>query len=256
MSHPASYRRILHRMGFYDYQQGLIYRHLRQEIGWIEHERRCRDYILRAVRKISPEKITVLGSGWLLELPTAELADVSGQIILADIVHPPEVREQVKNLKGVVLSEVDISGGLILEVWKKSSGRTFLNRLRSLTGINIPEFHLDNPGLVISLNILTQLETLLLRMLEKKARVSAEEMINFRKSIQEMHMMLLRKHRSILITDIAEIFIVSGKRVVEKTVLADISDGSDIEKWQWDFDMKSDDFIRKKSVMEVAAMIF
>jgi hypothetical protein len=255
MSYPASYRRILYRMGFYDYQQGLVYRYLRQGKGWIGHEQHCRDYILRAVEKTVPEKITVLGSGWLLDLPVAELAERGKEINLIDIIHPPEVKEQIRNLQNVKLVEDDISGGLIEETWRKSAGRSFLNRLKTLDGITIPEYNLDDPGLVISLNILTQLEAMPLRLLARKAKVPVTEINNFRKRVQEMHISLLRKHKSVLITDTAEIFTGSGNKVVEKTLLADMPEGSMRENWQWDFDLKKDDLKRKQSVMDVTAII-
>jgi hypothetical protein len=255
MSHSASFRRILHRMGFYDYQQGLIYRHLNQDKGWIGHERHCREYILKAVESIRPEKITVLGSGWLLELPLAELAENSPDIVLIDIIHPPEVKKQVENLQNVKLVEVDISGGLIEEIWRKSARRCFLNKLRTLDEITIPEYRLDDPGLVISLNILTQLESMPLRYLARKAKADTAEINNFRKKVQEKHISFLQKHKSILITDTAEIFTGSSSRVAEKTLLADMPGGSMREEWQWDFDLKRNDFKMKQSVMEVTAII-
>ncbi len=67
------------------------------------------------------------------------------------------------------LSEQDVSGGLIEEVWNKAGKRTFLNRLSSLETIVIPEYQpVEDPGLVISLNILTQLEVLPERLLRKE----------------------------------------------------------------------------------------
>ena len=67
-------------MGYYDYQSGLIYRHLNQESGWDSHLEKCRSYILRAIDKHKPGKVTVLGSGWLLELPIAEIVEKTGKI--------------------------------------------------------------------------------------------------------------------------------------------------------------------------------
>jgi hypothetical protein len=252
---PA-YRRILHKMGYYDYQQGLIYRHLNQGNGWQGHEKHCRDFILNAIDNDHPEKITVLGSGWLLELPLAELAERTKHISLIDIVHPPAVRDQVKKFKNIELSEQDISGGLIDEVWRKAGKHTFLNKLRSLDEIEIPEFTLRNPGTVISLNIMTQLEAMPIRLLEKKAKANEADLFNFRKEVQESHLRFLGKHKSLLITDTAEIFIDSSGNVTEdKTVIADLPEGIRKETWRWDFDLKGLDYSRKRSVMEVTALI-
>lgn len=256
MTASSSYRRILHKMEYYDYQQGLIFHHLNQGNGWQNHEKRCREFIIKAAGLLHPEKITVLGSGWLLDLPLAELAEKTKQICLIDIVHPPEVREQAGRFKNVELTEQDITGGLIDNTWRIAGKRTFLNKLRSLNEIEIPDFHLDNPGMVISLNILTQLESMPLRLLEKKAKVKESELIGFRKKIQESHLRFLANHNSLLITDTAEIIShSSGKTTEVKTILTDLPEGSLKETWRWDFDLKGSDFNQKRSVIEVLAII-
>jgi hypothetical protein len=154
MAHSISYRRILSRMGYYNYQRGLIFHHLNEEGSWNSHLSNCRNFILKAVDFYKPSKVTVLGSGWLLDLPLKELIDTVTEINLVDIIHPPEVKEQVADLKKVILKEEDVSGGLIEEVWKKSGRKTFLNRLKSLEVIEIPEYHPQfDSGMIISLNI-------------------------------------------------------------------------------------------------------
>jgi hypothetical protein len=256
MTASTSYRRILHKMGYYDYQQGLIFRHLKQGDGWQNHEKRCREFILKAAELYHPEKISVLGSGWLLDLPLAELAERTNHICLIDIVHPPEVRDQVGKFKNIELSEQDISGGLIDNVWRIAGKRTFLNKLRSLEEIGIPECSLENPGMVISLNILTQLESMPLRLLGKKAKVDETDILDFRKKIQESHLRFLARNKSMLITDTAEVFTDSAGKISEvKTVIADLPKGSMKETWRWDFDLKGSDFNMKRSVMEVSAII-
>jgi hypothetical protein len=166
MPYPASYKRILHRMGYYDYQQGFIFRHINQDKGWDEHLQRCRTFILKAVGIVNPSKVTVLGSGWLLELPLAEMSERIDMINLVDIIHPPEVIAQTATLKNISLIEEDVTGGLIEEVWKKAGKRTFLNKIDTLKMIRIPEYQPnEDPGMVISLNILSQMESLPVRLL-------------------------------------------------------------------------------------------
>lgn len=256
MTYSPSYRRILHKMGYYDYQQGLIFRHLNQENGWDNHLERCRSYILKAVDIIRPEKVTILGSGWLLELPLAELAERTSKICLIDVIHPPEVKEQVKKLKNVELREDDVSGGLISYLWRHTRNRTFLNKLHSLQEIKIPEFRLTDPGMIISLNIVTQLESLPLKLLSKKSKVTDEEYFSFRKKIQDNHLKLLRKFRSVLITDTYEVTTTrDGKSTSEATLIADIPEGTHKEEWQWDFDLRGSDYVTRRSVFKVMAII-
>lgn len=258
MPHNASYRRILHTMGYYNYQQGLIFRHLNQDRGWDTHLAHCRDFILKAIELVKPSGITVLGSGWLMELPLAEMAERTEKIVLIDIVHPPEVFEQTKRLRNVEVSEEDVSGGLIAEVWKKAGRKSIFNRLPSLETIVIPEYmpH-EDPGMVISLNILTQLEILPEKLLRKKSKATDEGFKNFKKEIQEKHIGFLKKYPSILISDIVEVVYDStGTRKEKNTLLAEIPDGRLKEEWIWDFDLLHADYNRQKSQFKVFAGLF
>ena len=99
--------------------------------------------------------MTVLGSGWLLELPLAEMIDCVEKVHLVDIIHPPEVIDQVSNLHKVTIKEDDITGGLVEVVWKEITSIPFYRKLKTLENIVIPEYKpADDPGMVISLNIL------------------------------------------------------------------------------------------------------
>jgi hypothetical protein len=257
MTLPPSYRRILHRMGYYNYQQGLIYRHMNQEGGWNSHLMNCRNFILKAFDLIRPSVITVLGSGWLLDLPLREIGDRVGVINLVDIVHPPEVKNQVAELKNVILREEDVTGGLISDVWQKAGRRTFLNKLRSLDEIEIPEYKPEfDPGMVVSLNIFTQLESMPLKLLSKKSAGDDKRFIRFRREIQQNHLTFLRKHDSVLITDLSEVVTESSGRIDEiMSVLVDLPHARLKEEWTWNYDLKRSDYYRKRSVFKVAAIL-
>lgn len=257
MAFDESYKRILNRLGYYNYQHGFIVRHINQEKGWNSHLQKCRNFILKALEIYKPEKITVLGSGWLLELPLAEMLEKVSKICLIDIIHPPEVVKQISNLPGVELRTEDISGGLINEVWQKTSGFSLFRKRNSIENIQIPEYKFDSdPGLVISLNILTQLETLPVKYLIKKSKEEADKILKFREKIQNNHLNLLKKYKSVLITDIAEIFTDSSGNISEQeSVIVDLPDGKNKEEWTWDFDLKGSDYFRRRSVLKVAAII-
>jgi hypothetical protein len=257
MTQNTSYRRILHKMGYYDYQHGLICRHLKQQGGWNSHLEHCRSLILKALDIHKPDRVTVLGSGWLLELPLAEMIERTGKVVLIDIIHPPEVYSQTAGMDSISVVEQDATGGLIEEVWEKAGKRTFLNRLPSISQIIIPEYQPDeDPGMVISLNILTQLEFLPLKLLRAKTKATESELLRFREEIQKNHIRFLMKYRSVLISDVAEIFTEdSGKTTEEKTALVQIPGGRVTETWIWDFDIIKQDFNRKRSVLNVTGVI-
>lgn len=244
-------------MGYYEYQHGLIFRHLSQEEGWNRHLERCRNFILRAVEMIKPEKVTILGSGWLLEVPITELSEKIKKVCLVDIVHPPEVRTQTAGMKNIEISEQDVSGGLIKEVWDKAGKFNFLSKLRSLEDIKIPlyRFHGD-PGMVVSVNILTQLEILPERFLRRHARVPEDEFMRFRTEVQRNHIKSLGDHRAVIITDTSEVITGRNGEISEKkTLLTGLPESTYSESWTWDFDLKSQDFNMRRSVLSVNGII-
>jgi len=257
MTQDLSYRRILTKMGYYNYQRGLIYHHLDEEGSWNDHLGNCRSFILKAIDNYKPSIVTVLGSGWLLDLPLAEMTESAGVINLVDIVHPQEVKDQVKDLANVVLKEDDVSGGLIEEVWKKAGKRTIFSRLKTISDIEVNEYKPGfNPGMVISLNILTQLETLPVKLLIKKSKVNPDDILNFRKRVQQMHLQFLLKHRAVLITDCSEIIKDNSGRSDEiPSLLADLPDALVTQEWTWNFEFRKSDFYRRKSVFKVKALL-
>ena len=257
MAYNKEDKRILNRLGYYEYQQGLIYRHLNQDKGWNSHLENCRNFILKSVEMISPSKVTILGSGWLLDIPLRELLDKTGSVVLVDIVQPPEAVKQVSGFRQVSVMESDVTGGLVREVWEKAGKIPFWKKLNTIGNISIPEFSFgEDPGLVISVNVLSQLHVLPERFLRKKSRTKEAEFIKFRKEVQEKHMNLLLKHKSVIITDICENFTGrDGKKTLVKTVEVEIPEGSYTRRWTWDFDLRRSDYYEKKSVLEVIASV-
>jgi hypothetical protein len=244
-------------MGYYNYQNGLIYNHINQEGGWDNHQERCRSFIIKALDFYKPEKVTVLGSGWLLELPFTELVERTQRVCLVDIIHPPDVISQTGSFKNVELIEQDITGGLIEEVWQKTRKYSFFNKLQSLENVIVPEYKPDcDPGMVISLNILTQLESQLVDFLRKKSRIKEEEFNIFRTEIQKKHIDFLKKNKSVLITDITEIFTDNSGNVTKiPTVITDLPDEHFKEEWTWHFDLVRSDYYTKRSVFKIVGII-
>ena len=245
-------------MGYYNYQRGLIYHHLDQEGGWESHLQNCRNFILEAAARLRPVKVTVLGSGWLLDFPLDEIAGMVDEVSLVDIVHPPEVLEQVSRLANVKLKGDDVTGGLIRDVWKKCAGRKYFNRLKSLEEINVQDYQpVDEQGMVVSLNILTQLESLPLAFIRKRAKAGEDEYNRLRSEIQKKHISFLRKHKSVLITDLSEIITGSSGEITEEpSLIIDLPEGRYREEWTWSFEQKRPDYYTRKSDFRILALQF
>ena len=244
-------------MGYYNYQNGLIIHHVNQKGGWEGHQEHCRNLIEQALKLYKPEKITVLGSGWLLELPLAEMIGQSKKVCLIDIIHPPDVISQVGSYRNVELIEQDVTGGLIEEVWQKTSKYSYFNKMRSLEDIIVPEFNCDgDPGMVISLNILTQLESLMIDYLKKRSKIEEKEFNLFKTEIQRKHIDFLNKHRSVLITDYAEVITNrSGCIKTIPTLLTDLPHCKFSEEWTWNFDLKGSDHYNSRTKFNIVGLI-
>ena len=257
MTHSISYRRMLSRMGYYDYQNRLLYHLLNQQGGWDQHLENCRRFILKALEYYNPEKVTVLGSGWLIDLPLAEMIEKTRKICLVDIIHPPDVVSQAGKIMNIELDEQDVTGGLIEEVWKKTRRFSFFHKLRSLKEIVVPEYLPESdPGLVISLNILTQLESQLIYYLKKISKIDEEEFKIFSSQIQQEHLDFLRKYRSVLVTDYAEVITNrSGSIKTITTLYADLPESKFKEEWSWNFDHTGDDLYNSRSEFKIIALI-
>jgi hypothetical protein len=256
MTHTPSYRRILNKLGYYNYHNAFINRHINQKGGWDSHLLQCRNYIIKALKNYNPDKVTVLGSGWLLELPLAEMIENNRKVTLIDIIHPPEVIRQAGNLSSVSLSEDDITGGLIEEVWYKSGKYPFSKKLESLESINIPEYKPTNdPGLVISLNVLTQLEVRLVAHLKSRSKADNEELNIFRSEVQKKHIDFLKNHNSILISDVSEVFTGKTGNITEvPTLMTSLPEGNYKEEWTWNFEQTGAYRYNSRSVMKVIAL--
>ena len=257
MTHTISYRRVLTRMGYYNYQNGLIYHHINQKGGWEDHQEHCRSIIIKALELFKPEKVTVLGSGWLLDLPLAELVERTQKIFLVDIVHPPDVISQVERFKNVELIEQDVTGGLIEEVWQEGRKYGFFNKLRSLKNINVPEFKPDfDMGMIVSLNILTQLESLPIDFIKKRSIIKDEDFNLFRAEIQKKHIDFLMRNRSVLISDYAEVITskISGIKTIP-TLVTDLPVYRLREEWTWNFDQTGADLYNSRSQFKMVALI-
>jgi hypothetical protein len=257
MTHPVNYRRILNKMGYYAYQNGLIHNHLSQEGRWDSHLGRCRNFIIRALDYYKPQKVTVLGSGWLMDLPLAEIAEKSESVYLIDIIHPPEVIGQVRNLKNVFLMEQDISGGLIETVWNICKRRSLFKKSLSPDAIRIPAYDPGfDPGMVISLNILTQLESRLVDFIKRRSLTAGDDLNLFRAGIQRSHIDFLLKHRSVLITDRAEVITrKNGDVATVPTLLPELPAGLFSEEWTWDFDLTGAEYFRSRSTMKMISLV-
>jgi hypothetical protein len=233
---PAPSRKILRRMDYISDQKGILRRYLRENDGWNEHIRKSGDFITEVLQSNEINYIVVLGSGWLLDFPVEKILNLVPKITLVDIHFPPQVLRKVKNLKRVDCVAADITGGYIESVYQQLKKSPMEFNLREK--INPPHIAPEKGKLIISLNILNQLDILLVDYINQKTMPGKEWINQFRKTLQEAHIRMLKEHPFILITDYREILInTKGERLEEKELIfTELPPGDREQEWEWQFD--------------------
>ncbi len=226
-------------MGYLSDQKGILNRYLLESGQWEDHLARTSSFILQSLPEKSPEKIVVLGSGWLLDLPLEEIYKRCHQISLVDIQHPPQVLHEIMKYPGVIPVKADITGGLIKIAFEQMK-HCRKNGLPFEAGnLTVPEPAFDEENVfVISLNILDQLDALIVDYIRRWFDLSPEVVNALRREIQRAHISMVAAHPYCIITDAYEILFNSkGEETGRETLLfADLPEGKNCDEWIWKFD--------------------
>ncbi|WP_156906746.1 hypothetical protein [Desulforegula conservatrix] len=135
-------------------------RYRRNKASWHHHLEKSKKFILSASGKIkNRQKIIIIGSGLLLDVPLKKLSLLFREVILADIIHLPETRRVAKKYNNVSLLEYDTTN---------TAEALFLNIKNGIMDFpaskpTLPDAFIDNDAesiLVVSLNILSQLSVI------------------------------------------------------------------------------------------------
>jgi len=243
-------RKIIRKLGYRSDQQGIINRYLREMGQWDTHLYRCRKYIIDSINIYQPDKVTFLGSGWLLDIPLEEIADKCGCINLVDIMHPSQVIHKASAYKNVRLIEDDLTAGALEGIWKVYRNKLDIGDLK----INVYEPDYET-GMVFSVNLLTQLDSLPADFIAKHKMVGTSELRKIRKDMQRVHINFLKKNDSVLITDYIE-YLKKEDAVTDTNdlVFTTLPGGRRKEEWTWDFDNTGNYYTGKRVIFGVKAI--
>ena len=155
----------LKRMGYLKELIAVDARHRRCREAWAPHLRHCHDLIGKATENIRHRKVTVLGSGLLLDIPIEELAAAFEEVALVDILHLPMVEKRVRAWPNVRLVTLDLTG-VAEATWRHvSQGRT-----GALPAPEVDTGPFAESDLVVSANLLTQLPLLPMGLVQGMGR--------------------------------------------------------------------------------------
>ena len=243
------------RAGYVRDQLGIRNRFLRESGNWKSHIDNTRSFIIAAAGKV-PEKrsVAVLGSGWLYDVPIDELSQMFDSVTLVDIVHPEPVRIRVARMPNVQLVEADLTGGAVQQAMRLPSFRSFSEWLQNA----VPAIDLGKFDLVVSVNLLNQLDILLCDYLHKRFKADDAELLNIRKTVQQNHINWLPAGHTCLITDYRQIDIpLDGSQKKEtQLVYAELPQMPSNAEWEWVFDTNQRYSEKNNTIFKVMAVCF
>jgi hypothetical protein len=180
--------RYVRDMGYLYQAIALRGRYKRRTGSWRSHLENTRRFVIRSAEEcLKRDRVIVLGSGLLLDVPLEKLAGLFHEVILVDVVHLPEVRRRVRRFRNVRLIQSDVTG---------VAERLFENVSKGIAELpdGVPAFpEAEGAGLVISLNIMSQLAAIPLEYVMKKMPGIDEEKIDeWSDAIRTAHFEALR----------------------------------------------------------------
>ena len=226
------------RFGYTSGQAGIIRRMLREEGGWQSHLFNSSEYIVKRIRLQKPKSIRILGSGWLLDVPMQYLLDNCDRIVLVDVIHPNQILNRYSQNQKVVFEKVDITGGIIDFCYQqKRKSYDHESFIQGIYNVVKPEYPED---VVVSLNVLSQLSVFIVDYLFMQLKISDVQAMEIAEAIQQAHLEMLPKGKTILISDFEEEYYGEEDRFIgsKPTVYATIPNGVDKKEWVWNFDSK------------------
>ncbi|HBH47917.1 MAG TPA: hypothetical protein DDX98_04725 [Bacteroidales bacterium] len=250
---PFPSARIIRRMGLSGDQDGIMNRYINEEGHWQEHLNHSKNYIKKTVKDQKYDNVAILGSGWLLDVPLHYLSEHCENVFLYDIRHPKPIINKTRQYSNVELITMDITGGIIEFIYHRVKQKQFTEIGHVPKVLFKP---VKNVDLLISLNILNQLDILIVEYLRKYKEISEPEIVKLRSQIQQNHLNSLSKQSSVLITDYEEIIFDRTGREIKKSslVFSDFPKGRNQEEWIWRFDNQMTYYPNRKTHFKVKAI--
>jgi hypothetical protein len=234
-------RKATRKMGLVKDQKGIINRYMRESKNWDSHLRHTRDFIIHSAREKNKKLAVILGSGWLLDVPLHELSEQFEKVELYDIRHPAQIKKKTEKLHNVELLEVDLTGGVIQQVYQVMKNIQKSNKRPLLSSIEVSPIRFQSPpDFIVSCNVLTQLGLLIKDYLINQHVTTSSEIVALEKRLQENHVQILKKGKSCIITETEEEIYDENDTLIGTNPLLQIRlpESKETKKWKWYFDTK------------------
>ncbi len=207
--------------------------------AWAAHVEQSRALILEAARACNRcDRVLVIGSGPLHDVPVAQLSWRFREVVLADIVHLGRVRFKLRHYDNVSFATVDVTGmAEVIYHWARSGREGPPPEHAPLA------FAGEAFDLVVSCNVLSQLPLNIVRYAKRMRRAAAlADEGEFSRRIVARHLDWLasQEGRICLITDTHQRHRADGRIVCSKSILWDIALPAGGRRWCWELAPRSE----------------
>ena len=252
-------KRLLRRMGLIKDQEGIFQRYRYESENWEIHLNNTKQFITECLETSGATKVSILGSGWLFDIPVEFLEKRFNKVTFYDVRHPYWVRKKYAGVSNFHFIATDLTGGLletVLNLCSRSKRKEINNILDEL---NIPDFKLpETDSYIISVNLLNQLDILILDYIQRFCKIEKDLEKKLRSSIQKAHLKVFKPDLSCLITDYEEIHIDDEGEIIDKIPLmfCALPSGKYRKTWTWNFDTHKSYNPKYNTLMNVVAIKF
>lgn len=219
-------------LGYLDETLAMRRRHLRNGKSWQAHLDNTRRFVLSAAEESRKKnRLVIVGSGLLLDVPLEELAGMFREILLKDVVCLPEVRKRIKKYGNVTFIEQDVTN---LAERLFEGGKQVV---ADLPEAGVCRAVTDEADLVVSLNILSQLWVIPRSFAVRRLRhIPPERIEEWCREIVEAHYTRLRSLSCdvCLVADFEQVKRDRGGNVITRSsTVYDLSLPGPDETWTW-----------------------
>ena len=213
-------------MGYLRESVSIMSRYSRCKRDWFNHLRKSKATIENAIGQAPANgKVIIFGAGLGYDLPLTQLTSHFSQVLLVDLVHTLPIKAKALFYRNVELVVRDVTESLT-------------NIYEGRDEIYEPRGFLEDKkvGLVISLNLLSQLASLPVSFLEKHHGISENEADLISQKIIQAHLTYLQKFDTnvCLVTDIErQVKGPDGEQIAKFSALHDVQVPWNGTTWLW-----------------------
>ena len=214
-------------MGYLRESVSIMSRYSRCKRDWCNHLRKSRATIKNAIRQAPANgKVIIFGAGLGYDLPVTQLTSHFSQVLLVDLVHTLPIKAKALFNRNIELVVRDVTESLT-------------NIYEGRDEIYDPRGFLEDKkvGLVISLNLLSQLPSLPVRFLDQHYGISENDADRISQRIIQAHIAYLQKFDTnvCLVTDIErQVNGPDGEQIAKFSALNDVQIPWNGNTWLWD----------------------